>query len=60
MVAPGGCTQSIGQLVASLVVGTARNPSMKEDLACTLIGISLFEFIATVVLLIACVLLCSK
>merc|ERR1712070_183421 len=32
MVAVGGCAQGIGQLFAGLVVGMARNPSMKEDL----------------------------
>merc|ERR1712060_853820 len=32
MVAVGGCAQGIGQLFAALVVGMARNPSMKEDL----------------------------
>merc|ERR1711862_766307 len=31
MVAVGGCAQGIGQLFAALVVGMARNPSMKED-----------------------------
>ena len=31
-VAVGGCAQGIGQLFAALVVGMARNPSMKEDL----------------------------
>ncbi|CAK0862235.1 unnamed protein product [Prorocentrum cordatum] len=30
MVAVGGCAQGIGQLFAALVVGMARNPSMKE------------------------------
>ena len=40
MVAVGGCAQGIGQLFAALVVGMARNPSMKEDLfTYTLIGI---------------------
>merc|ERR1719414_1590150 len=39
MVAVGGCAQGIGQLFAALVVGMARNPSMKEDLfTYTLIG----------------------
>ena len=32
MVAVGGCASGIGQLFAALVVGIARNPSMKEDL----------------------------
>merc|ERR1712146_158543 len=32
MVAVGGCAGGIGQLFAALVVGIARNPSMKEDL----------------------------
>lgn len=44
MVAVGGCAQGIGQLFAALVVGMARNPSMKEDLfTYTLIGMGFLE-----------------
>eukprot|EP00448_Togula_jolla_P029463 CAMPEP_0170621962 /NCGR_PEP_ID=MMETSP0224-20130122/28875_1 /TAXON_ID=285029 /ORGANISM="Togula jolla, Strain CCCM 725" /LENGTH=131 /DNA_ID=CAMNT_0010948245 /DNA_START=56 /DNA_END=447 /DNA_ORIENTATION=- len=54
MVAVGGCAQGIGQLFAALVVGMARNPSMKEDLfTYTLIGMGFLEFLAIVVILIA-------
>merc|ERR1712113_582478 len=46
MVAVGGCVQGIGQLFAALVVGMARNPSMKEDLfTYTLIGMGFLEFL---------------
>merc|ERR1711920_1172665 len=46
MVAVGGCAQGIGQLFAALVVGMARNPSMKEDLfTYTLIGMGFLEFL---------------
>merc|ERR1712190_476137 len=50
MVAVGGCAQGTGQLFAALVVGMARNPSMKEDLfTYTLIGMGFLEFLAIVV-----------
>merc|ERR1719499_2847789 len=61
MVAVGGCAQGIGQLLAALVVGMARNPSMKEDLfTYTLIGMGFLEFLAIVVILIAGLLLYSE
>merc|ERR1712039_709188 len=61
MVAIGGCAQGIGQLFAALVVGMARNPSMKEDLfTYTLIGMGFLEFLAIVVILIAGLLLYSE
>merc|ERR1712225_89872 len=61
MVAVGGCAQGIGQLFAALVVGMARNPSMKEDLfTYTLIGMGFLEFLAIVVVLIAGLLLYSE
>merc|ERR1719174_1623589 len=61
MVAVGGCAQGIGQLFAGLVVGMARNPSMKEDLfTYTLIGMGFLEFLAIVVILIAGLLLYSE
>ncbi|KAF4693476.1 hypothetical protein FOZ60_010893 [Perkinsus olseni] len=61
VVAVGGCAQGIGQLFAALVVGIARNPSMKEDLfTYTLIGMGFLEFLAILVILIAGVLLYSE
>eukprot|EP00927_Polykrikos_kofoidii_P022210 TRINITY_DN2078_c0_g1_i1.p1 TRINITY_DN2078_c0_g1~~TRINITY_DN2078_c0_g1_i1.p1 ORF type:complete len:139 (+),score=13.58 TRINITY_DN2078_c0_g1_i1:69-485(+) len=61
MVAVGGCAQGIGQLFAALVVGMARNPSMKEDLfTYTLIGMGFLEFLAILVVLIAGLLLYSE
>merc|ERR1712238_247917 len=61
MVAVGGCAQGIGQLFAALVVGMARNPSMKEDLfTYSLIGMGFLEFLAIVVILIAGLLLYSE
>merc|ERR1719482_351900 len=61
MVAVGGCAGGIGQLFAALVVGIARNPSMKEDLfTYTLIGMGFLEFLAIVVILIAMLLLYSE
>merc|ERR1719267_132567 len=61
MVAVGGCAQGIGQLFAALVVGMARNPSMKEDLfTYTLIGMGFLEFLAIIVILIAGLLLYSE
>merc|ERR1711865_285830 len=61
MVAVGGCAQSIGQLFAALVVGMARNPSMKEDLfTYTLIGMGFLEFLAIVVIMMAGLLLYSE
>merc|ERR1712083_1095691 len=61
MVAVGGCAQGIGQLFAALVVGMARNPSMKEDLfTYTLIGMGFLELLAIVVILIAGLLLYSE
>jgi len=61
MVAVGGCAQGIGQLFAALVVGMARNPSMKEDLfTYLLIGMGFLEFLAIIVVLIAFMLLYSE
>jgi len=40
----------MGQVLAALVVGIARNPSMKEDLfTYTMIGMGLLEFIALLI-----------
>merc|ERR1712216_895177 len=61
MVAVGGCAQGIGQLFAALVVGMARNPSMKEDLfTYTLIGMGFLEFLAIVVIMMVGLLLYSE
>merc|ERR1712050_281399 len=61
VVAVGGCAQGIGQLFAALVVGMARNPSMKEDLfTYTLIGMGFLEFLAIVVIMMAGLLLYSE
>ena len=54
MVAVGGCAQGMGQVLAALVVGIARNPSMKEDLfTYTMIGMGLIEFFALIVMVSA-------
>merc|ERR1712164_208419 len=61
MVAIGGCAQGIGTLFGCLVVGMARNPSMREDLfTYTLIGMGFLELLAIVVILIAGMLLYSE
>ena len=61
MVAVGGCAQGIGTLFGCLVVGMARNPSMREDLfTYTLIGMGFLELLAIVVILIAGMLLYSE
>lgn len=61
LVAVGGCAGGIGQLFGALVVGIARNPSMKEDLfTYTLIGMGFLEFLALVVILFAVVLLYAE
>merc|ERR1711964_931691 len=61
MVAVGGCASGVGQLFAALVVGIARNPSMKEDLfTYLLIGMGFLEFLIIIVVLIAFMLLYSE
>merc|ERR1719378_267359 len=61
MVAVGGCAGGIGQLFAALVVGIARNPSMKEDLfTYTLIGMGFLEFLAIVAMRITTIARNSK
>ena len=60
MVAVSGRAQGIGQLFGCLVVGMARNPSMREDLVTyTNIGMVFLELLAIVVILIAGMLLYS-
>merc|ERR1712194_870407 len=61
MVAVGGCAQGVGQLFGCLVVGMARNPSMREDLfTYTLIGMGFLELLAILVVVIAIMLLYSE
>merc|ERR1719231_1604138 len=58
MVAVGGCASGIGQLFAALIVGIARNPSMKEDLfTYLLVGMGFLEFLIIIIVLIAFMLL---
>jgi F-type H+-transporting ATPase subunit c len=46
-VAFGGVAQGIGSVFAALVVGSARNPAMKDDLfGLTMIGFGMVEIIA--------------
>eukprot|EP00919_Chromeraceae_sp_WS-2016_P036524 GHVR01086747.1.p1 GENE.GHVR01086747.1~~GHVR01086747.1.p1 ORF type:complete len:164 (+),score=47.12 GHVR01086747.1:37-528(+) len=60
LVAVGGVAQGIGALFAALVAGTARNPSIKEDLfTYTLIGMGFLELLAIVVVLMSAMLLYS-
>lgn len=50
LIGVGGCAQGMGQVLAALVVGIARNPSMKEDLfTYTMIGMGLLEVIALLI-----------
>ena len=57
----GGCAQGIGNLFAAMVMGLARNPSMKEDLfTYTLIGMAFLELLAMGVIIIALMLLYSE
>ncbi|PHJ18441.1 atp synthase subunit [Cystoisospora suis] len=56
----GGVAQGIGSLFAALVSGTARNPSIKEDLfTYTLIGMGFLEFLGIIAVLMSAVLLYS-
>ncbi|CBZ56159.1 putative ATP synthase lipid-binding protein [Neospora caninum Liverpool] len=56
----GGVAQGIGSLFAALVSGTARNPSIKEDLfTYTLIGMGFLEFLGIICVLMSAVLLYS-
>merc|ERR1712023_67105 len=61
MVAVGGCASGIGQLFAALIVGIARNPSMKEDLfTYLLVGMGFLEFLIIIIVLIAFMLLYTE
>lgn len=56
----GGVAQGIGALFAALVSGTARNPSIKEDLfTYTLIGMGFLEFLGIICVMMSAVLLYS-
>lgn len=56
----GGVAQGLGTLFAALVSGTARNPSIKEDLfTYTLIGVGFLEFLGLVCVMMSVVLLFS-
>jgi len=60
-IAIGGCAQGIGQLFSAMVMGLARNPSVKEDLfTYTLIGMGFLEFFALACILIAMMLLYTE
>jgi len=56
----GGVAQGLGTLFAALISGTARNPSIKEDLfTYTLMGIGFLEFMGIVSVAISMLLLYS-
>ncbi|GIX60871.1 ATP synthase F0 subunit 9, putative [Babesia caballi] len=56
----GGVAQGIGNLFAALVSGTARNPSIKEDLfTYTLIGMGFLEFLGIVCVLMSAIMMYS-
>ncbi|KAK2197917.1 bifunctional ATP synthase [Babesia duncani] len=56
----GGVAQGIGNLFAALVSGTARNPSIKEDLfTYTLIGMGFLEFLGIICVLMSAIMLYS-
>merc|ERR1719416_284082 len=60
-VALGGVAQGIGSVFAALVVGTARNPAIKDDLfAYTMIGFGMVELIMFIVIGFAAVLMTSE
>lgn len=60
-IALGGCAGGMGQIFAALVVGTARNPSMKDDLfTYTMLGLGFVELLAIVAGGIAIMLLYSE
>lgn len=60
-VALGGVAQGIGSVFAALVVGTARNPAIKDDLfAYTMIGFGMVELIMFIVIIFSVMLLTSE
>merc|ERR1712062_80375 len=57
----GGGTVGVGLIFAALIVGTARNPSMKEDLVTyTFMGLAFVEFFAIIMVLAFGLLLYSE
>eukprot|EP00392_Amoebophrya_sp_AT5.2_P001025 g1027.t1 len=60
-VALGGVAQGVGSVFAALVVGTARNPAIKDDLfAYTMIGFGSVELMMFIVIGLAVMLLVSE
>lgn len=60
-VALGGVAQGIGSVFAALVVGTARNPAIKDDLfAYTMIGFGMVELVMFIVIIFSVMLLTSE
>lgn len=60
-VALGGVAQGIGSVFAALVVGTARNPAIKDDLfAYTMIGFGMVELIMFIVIIMSVLLMISE
>ena len=60
-VALGGVAQGVGSVFAALVVGTARNPAIKDDLfGYTMIGFGMVEFTMFIVIMFAAVLMTSE
>ena len=60
-VALGGVAQGIGSVFAALVVGTARNPAIKDDLfGYTMIGFGMVELVMFIVVGFALVLMTSE
>lgn len=60
-VALGGVAQGIGSVFAALVVGTARNPAIKDDLfAYTMIGFGMVELVMFIVIIFGVMLLTSE
>ncbi|GAW78898.1 ATP synthase lipid-binding protein, mitochondrial precursor [Plasmodium gonderi] len=56
----GGVAQGIGNLFSALVLGTSRNPSIKDELfTYTLIGMGFLEFLGIICVLMSAVLLYS-
>lgn len=60
LISVGGVAQGIGSLFSALVLGTSRNPSIKDELfTYTLIGMGFLEFLGIICVLMSAVLLYS-
>lgn len=60
LISVGGVAQGIGNLFSALVLGTSRNPSIKDELfTYTLIGMGFLEFLGIICVLMSAVLLYS-